>query len=158
MEQQPWYKQFWPWFLIILPSCAVTASIYTFYLASNANFTLVAEDYYKQGKGINQDLSRLRAAKNLNLTMQLQQFPDYLLLSQQGGQAINAALWVRFSHATLATKDFQLQATADGNGNYRIPYQIDMAGKWQLQIESYNHSWRLQQSLTLPLHEPLWVN
>ncbi|MGL4901125.1 MAG: FixH family protein, partial [Shewanella sp.] len=45
-EQQPWYKQFWPWFLIILPLCAVIASFATLKIALTNSDALVAEDYY----------------------------------------------------------------------------------------------------------------
>jgi len=31
--QQPWYRQFWPWFLIALPAAAVIAGFFTLYLA-----------------------------------------------------------------------------------------------------------------------------
>tara|TARA_R110002072_G_scaffold24747_4_gene83712 strand:- start:11289 stop:11489 length:201 start_codon:yes stop_codon:yes gene_type:complete len=32
-DTKPWYKQFWPWFLISLPSSVVIASIITISLA-----------------------------------------------------------------------------------------------------------------------------
>ncbi len=47
---KPWYKQFWPWFLIILPLSVVVASITTFVVFSNNKVSLVAEDYYKKEK------------------------------------------------------------------------------------------------------------
>ncbi|MEJ2128672.1 MAG: FixH family protein [Woeseiaceae bacterium] len=34
-DTQPWYKYFWPWFIIALLGSAVTASLYTVYLASS---------------------------------------------------------------------------------------------------------------------------
>lgn len=51
---QPWYRQFWPWFIIALPCAAVVGSIATAIIASKDGVNLVAEDYYKQGKEINQ--------------------------------------------------------------------------------------------------------
>ncbi|MCF1439106.1 MAG: FixH family protein, partial [Shewanella sp.] len=50
---QPWYKQFWPWFLITLPLCAVIASLATMKIAVDNKDALVAEEYYKEGKAIN---------------------------------------------------------------------------------------------------------
>lgn len=60
---KPWYRQFWPWFIIALPTAAVVGSITTAIIASQDGVNLVAEDYYKQGKEINQDLSKLTAPK-----------------------------------------------------------------------------------------------
>jgi len=31
----PWYRHFWPWFVILLLGSAVSASLYTVYLASS---------------------------------------------------------------------------------------------------------------------------
>jgi hypothetical protein len=33
-ENRPWYVQFWPWFLILLPAAAVVASIVTLIIAT----------------------------------------------------------------------------------------------------------------------------
>jgi len=32
-RERPWYRQFWPWFLIFLPACAVAGSLYSAWLA-----------------------------------------------------------------------------------------------------------------------------
>lgn len=50
-EQQnlPWYKQFWPWFIIALPASVVIASFFTLWLAiSNPDYLVVDEDEYRQ--------------------------------------------------------------------------------------------------------------
>jgi len=45
----PWYKQFWPWFIIALPASAVIASFITLWLAiSNPVQLIVTEDEYQQ--------------------------------------------------------------------------------------------------------------
>ncbi len=36
-----WYKQFWPWFLIALPSAVVLAALITVYIASSNPDTLI---------------------------------------------------------------------------------------------------------------------
>ena len=33
-DTRPWYRYFWPWFIIVLLGTSVTASLYTVYLAS----------------------------------------------------------------------------------------------------------------------------
>lgn len=40
----PWYKQFWPWFIIALPASAVVAGFYTLWLAINTPDYLVVDD------------------------------------------------------------------------------------------------------------------
>jgi len=50
-EQQiePWYKQFWPWFIIALPASVVVASFFTLWLAiSNPDHLVVDEIEYRQ--------------------------------------------------------------------------------------------------------------
>ncbi|QIZ76585.1 FixH family protein [Ferrimonas lipolytica] len=158
MKVQPWYQQFWPWFLIVLPLCAVSASLYTFYLANTSQFSLVSEDYYKKGKGINQDLSRLRAAKSLGLVFRIDQTGNTIALSQHGGDEIGTALTIRFHHATIAANDFEQVVTADGDGHYRIVTDTPVTGKWRVQIESYDSSWQLKTKITLPLSDSHWLN
>jgi len=44
---EPWYKQFWPWFIIALPASVVIASFFTLWLAiSNPDHLVVTDDEY----------------------------------------------------------------------------------------------------------------
>jgi len=42
--EPPWYRQFWPWFLIALPAAAVIASFITLYLAITHPVHLVIDE------------------------------------------------------------------------------------------------------------------
>lgn len=85
-KPQAWYKQFWPWFLIILPLCAVFASVNLMLLAVENKDSLVSEDYYKDGKAINMDLRKIKHAKQLGLQFELHLTQDELTLTQHGGE------------------------------------------------------------------------
>ncbi|GAA4886762.1 FixH family protein [Ferrimonas pelagia] len=157
MTQQPWYKQFWPWFLIILPACAVSASIYTYYVAATSPFSMVSEDYYKEGKGINQDLSRIRAAQNMGLSFSLQITDGEIVIEQHGGAPLPGAIELEFHHATLEQRDFVQMLTKDGNGRYRLRRTDSLDGTWLVQIDAFDQSWRLQTRITLPNPDPIWL-
>ena len=48
-EGVPWYKQFWPWFIIALPASVVVASFFTLWLAiSNPDQLVVDDDEYQR--------------------------------------------------------------------------------------------------------------
>ena len=44
IEHPPWYRQFWPWFLIAIPASAVVASMTLLWLAITNPVQLVVED------------------------------------------------------------------------------------------------------------------
>jgi len=45
----PWYRQFWPWFIIALPASVVVASFVTLWLAiSNPDHLVIEDDEYQQ--------------------------------------------------------------------------------------------------------------
>ena len=49
LDTKPWYKQFWPWFIIALPLSAVIASIATFVIAlQNPEHLVVDNAEYKK--------------------------------------------------------------------------------------------------------------
>ena len=48
---EPWYKQFWPWFIIALPASVVIASFVTLWIAiSNPDYLVVDDEEYRELK------------------------------------------------------------------------------------------------------------
>lgn len=71
-DNQPWFKQFWPWFLIALPATVVVAGLTTWAIAIKHSDDLVAKDYYKEGMAINRKLENQQLASDLGLKADLQ--------------------------------------------------------------------------------------
>jgi len=150
---QPWYKQFWPWVLIFLPLCAVVASVSTLFIAIDNKPDMVVEDYYKKGKAINVDLSRLDNAYRLALKFTLAVDNNNIKLIQTYGETQSAALRLKFIHRTLKVNDFDLLLTASANGEYSYDLPKPLVGKWTIQLESFDAYWRIQTVDKFPNNE-----
>jgi len=141
---KPWYKQFWPWVLIILPMCAVVASVTTLFIAIDNKPDMVVEDYYKKGKAINVDLTRLENAFRLALKFRLSVDGNKIKLTQTFGEKQSAALKLNFIHRTQQAKDFDLLLTANSAGDYEYVLDEALSGKWTIHLESFDAKWRIQ--------------
>ena len=156
---KPWYKQFWPWFLIALPLCVVIASFTTLVIFSNNSVSLVAKDYYKKGKGINIDLSRIKVANSLELSASVSTIGKTVQIKFDKGQLeLYPALSIAFTHRTLAGKDFQKIISSDANGHYRINLDSEITGPWFLQIQPHTKEWLIQGKVTFPSNTPTLLN
>lgn len=158
MTQQVWYKQFWPWFLIILPVIAVVASFYTLTLAIDTQDSLVVDDYYNKGKAINEDISRLQAANDAGVQAALRITGTQAALTlNKGNLSDYPALKIYFYHPTLQDKDLRLMINADYSGTYRFTLPSAIQGKWQVSLEPFNAVWRLQTQIQLPSDDAFTV-
>lgn len=153
---KPWYRQFWPWFIIALPTAAVIGSVVTAFIASKDGVNLVAEDYYKQGKEINQDLSKFDRSAALNIRFALEVAGNELTLKPLSGDIpAGQALYLSLFHPTLAGHDSEQLITADGSGTYRLHFAQPPVGKWHIRVDAFDHEWRLQETVQLPTQAPV---
>lgn len=156
---QPWYRQFWPWFLIALPCAAVVGSIATAIIAGRDGVNLVAEDYYKQGKEINQDLSKFDRAEALGIRIALAVNGKELTLNPLSGDfPAGQALHLSLFHPTLEGQDSEHLLTADGKGVYRLLLETPITGKWHVRVDAFDHEWRLQETVQLPVQAPVLLD
>ena len=150
-----WYKQFWPWFLIIVPLTSMVLSFTMMNLAFTGKDSMVIDDYYKEGRGINPKIKKLQQAKVLNISTKTQVFTDYVEVSFISGEPENGeALILDFFHSTQKFKDFSVTLLRDANGVYRAPLTEDMLGKWQLSLHPFNEDWKIQKVVSLPQTNP----
>lgn len=147
--KKAWFKQFWPWFLIFLPMAAVVAGISTVVIATNNKPEMVVDDYYKQGKAINADLSLLNKAKQLGISAQVSQQNGELLIQLNG---VNNFASINFTlfHSTQSKRDKSLILTADAQGRYHYQTDKSLTGKWIMRIEPFDKQWRLQKTVHFP--------
>lgn len=148
-NKKSWFKQFWPWFLIGLPMVAVVGSISLMFTAIDHKPNMVVDDYYTKGKAINHDFALINRAKALNIHASVIHTGKQLLITLEGVQDKTSISFYLY-HPTLAERDISAMLTADANGDYRFQSDHDLTGKWQLRIEPFDKSWRLQKTIILP--------
>ena len=114
-----WYTEPWAWLVFFLPFSAVVAGIGTYIIANNDPDPLVVGEYYKKGKAINQELSKIKFAQKLGMRFDLRYQNNSLEIKPTGIEKVFPLLNVNFYHPTLPEKDFSLALTQDANGLFR---------------------------------------
>lgn len=150
---RPWYRHAWPWLLAIAPAAALIGGIVMLWLAVTTSDSLVVDDYYREGRAINQQLARDRLAGALGLRAELRFEPQSaaggapavtLQLTAERGSAWPPELGLRIVHATIASLDREYRLEHVGDGRYRAAGSAPQkAGRWLLQVEDAGRTWRL---------------
>ncbi|GHE20759.1 FixH family protein [Halomonas urumqiensis] len=149
----PWYKQFWPWFLIGLLAMAISVST-TFAVLSVRTFDGMAqEDYYEHGKAINMVLAKQRTAADHGISGQLRLDPltSDLVLDLEG-EARPERLILKLIFPTEDDRDMALTLTHVRDGRYLGQAPDNLRYRWYLQLEpdSASPEWRLVGEARFP--------
>ena len=162
IDTQPWYQQFWPWFVFALPATAVVAGIVTIFIAVKHADSLVEDDYYKEGLGINTNLRQENLARELGVTGKLVISEDKVrvVLSMNRNKESEvlkpSMLMVKFYHPFSARHDFELPLQREvDDGVYAQSFQGMSTGYWRVEISPLYETgkdgstsvWRLTQRL-----------
>jgi uncharacterized protein len=152
---EPWYRQFWPWFLIALPASVVVASFITLWLAISRPNPMVVDDYARIARSTEQRMERDHAAAALGVRAQIRVIADAELVEVRltPETVTPEALELRLSHPLIEERDqvLKLMRVPGGWSGQVVPPE----GRWYLQLYPSDRSWRLsgefhgQRELTL---------
>jgi len=154
---EPWYRQFWPWFLVFFPGLAVVAGIATIIIAVNSDDGLVEENYYKAGLAINQTIEDEERARALELTAQLEIRADtrqiYLTLNSASKHEIsNQRLLLKLIHPTIKGRDITIPLQAESMGVFRgFLDALPAKGRWYVTLTPEDKSWRISDEMLIPI-------
>jgi hypothetical protein len=148
----PWYKQFWAWFIlapliVVVIACSITVSI-----AFKNKDDVVIDNYYKEGRTINQRFIQDANAREMGLSGELvfdRQLGE-ILLSLQADEELPDELELELSHPSKAAKDMYLTLKQMSPGRYRTDYDGTLENHWYVRILPHKEEqiaearWRLK--------------
>ncbi len=156
-SSEPWYRNGWVWFIIAIPATSIALGIALLTIAIKNADSLVADDYYREGRAINQRLEKDQAATDQGIAVSASVLPQ-----GDGSQRIEARftakpgvpspqfMRVRLSHPTLNERDVLLTlAKTDQLGVYRTQVPEISSGRWYVMIEDENSQWRVRATWTI---------
>jgi hypothetical protein len=166
-DTKPWYRQFWPWFIIALPASAVVGGLTTFWIALQTTDSLVVRSDDGMQVVAERRIVAERLAEKLDLaaTIDIDLESGAILTALRSGdlQTVPASLQLEFSHPAFADRDQRIalsRAPADKAGNpvWSGHFVSVPTGRWYVALTS-NDEWRLsgewqgEAQLTLRPHE-----
>ena len=162
-DTKPWYRQFWPWFIIALPASAVVGGLTTVWIAMQTSDSLVlqSEDGVRNASDRRVAAERFASQLGLAALLDIDLSTGVVRAVMRSGDLdeIPASLNLELSHPAFADRDVALtlsKAPPDEDGNpvwvghfVTIPagryYTVLRAGEaWRLTAE-----WNGESSLTL---------
>ena len=135
----PWYRQFWPWFLMSFPAAAVVAGIITIFFATDNHDHVVVDDYYKKGLAINRVIKQQELAATMGLVAKAEFIPATgelsLMLDSVGDNHSGKnpeSLSLSFIHTTRADYDRHVLLHKNQQGLFKTSIKDIKAGRWNL--------------------------
>jgi hypothetical protein len=156
----PWYSHRWPWLLMLGPVFVICGGAFAGYLAISRPDAMVVDDYYKQGKAINQDLRRDRVASSMQLTFRAhydQASGTLIGAIDSAGTPLAAPLHIYLAHPTLPGRDLRLLVQPDAAGRFSAALPALEHTHWQVVVEGARREWRLARSWSWPQQPALEI-
>lgn len=143
----PWYREPWPWLLMVGPVMVIVAGFITAWLALRSADGLVDDDYYKQGLAVNQRIHRDQEALDRGIEVDLELVGERNELSarlrENSTRGTPPVLNLRLSHPTAAGRDLNLSLSLGPDGVYRTALAEKLEGRWTVSVSDASARWRL---------------
>ncbi|MGM0913201.1 MAG: FixH family protein [Pseudomonadota bacterium] len=151
---KPWYKQFWPWFLIGLLLSSITFSLVYLTLSIRYYDGSVGGDYYERGLAINEQLAKQEHALELGLEARLRvdnRTGDVVVDLEGPRQPERLHLALIFP----TDSDFDRELTLEHvrGGRYVTTLDEPLRHRWYLQLQpeaGEGAEWRLTGEASFP--------
>lgn len=142
----PWYKQFWPWFVISPPLAGIILGVLLVTAATHDVDGLVVGDYSREGRGMNQSIARAQFAMQLGLAANVQIEGERVLVWLESNPIIPPQqLELRLVHPTRDQYDQKLVLTHDpARSRYYAEIEELETALWYVYIEPLDGAWRLR--------------
>jgi len=151
---KPWYRQFWPWFLMSFPAAAVVAGIITIVIATSNEDHSVVDDYYKKGLAINRVIDQQELAATLGLTASAEyrhESGELDLVLKSNSNIADDSLSLSMVHPTRANLDRHVLLHKDAQGIFKTKIENLQPGRWSVILEPADKKWRLDALVVLPI-------
>lgn len=153
--EAPWYRQFWPWFLLALPLAVVIAGFITLYIAMRHADSPVRDDYVKEGLILRRADGQDQAAARLGLSARLSIGAEGQAALTLTGALTHAppVLELQFIHPLDSANDFTVALTRRDTGYGGVLPQ-SLAGHWIVELHAPAAPWRLRGELVAGVATP----
>ena len=167
MSGNPWYREFWAWFVFTPLIIVIIASVITVTIAFSSSDDVVVDSYYKEGKALNKSFGPQDQAQALNVQAELtlNKQDASLMLSLNQRVTKNLRLTLTLSHPAKAEKDqiYHLPELNDEQVQQlplllSIPLTALPENRWYLRLSAFDeHSkkefWRIQDEVNFAQSE-----
>ena len=143
----PWYRQFWPWFIIALPASVVVSGLTMVVIAFKHADTLVNDNYYRDGLAINEVLAEDARARELGVRAEV-------VFDTESGEVMvhvsgsrNEALRLLLIHPVDEKADQTIPLVHVGDGRYRADLEVIPSHRFYVRLQAPEQRWRLNGEL-----------
>lgn len=143
---RPWYREPWPWVLMIGPAFVVVAGTITTVVAVKTADPVIADDYYRQGLAVNRVLAKEEAAARLGIEASLQfnaATDGVRVLVRSKSIALPDALQLTLIHPTRAGDDRSIALAREAPGIYRGTLEPLKGSTYQYHLQDPAATWRV---------------
>ncbi len=140
---RPWYKEPMVWLVIAIPAVAVVLNLTQGIYAMSTFDGVVVDDYYKEGKAINQTLARDDAARAAGIIADLDFDYDKGLVSAKikaKGDVAEKYVTLKMIHTTLKNNDQSILLEKQGD---RYVGELKPLGPGRYEMHLEGGAWRL---------------